>query len=101
MIVIGTRVRSLHGTGSDGNATLDLASGADILGVCNHGIQSYAGDIRVRFRLRIERGRRVADGCVRHSHPSIEPWTAAQTTDYWDRNRINNGGPCHRPGESE
>src|SRR5260370_35841115 len=85
----------------DGNATFDLASGAHILGIRGDGLQGDPGDIRVGFGLRIERARRVADGGVRHSHPSVEPWTAAATTDYRDRNDANDLGTYHHPGARE
>jgi len=50
-----------------------------------------AGDAPVWFS--------VADGGVRHSHPSIEPWTAAETTDHGDRDGADDRGACHRPRE--
>src|SRR5436853_6130620 len=101
MFASGTCEPSSQGGRRDGNATFDLASGAHILGIRRDGLQGDPGDIRVGFGLRIERARRVADGSVRHSHPSVEPWTTAETTDYRDRNGANDRGTCHRPGRGK
>src|SRR5690348_18264865 len=101
MIAVGTGDSIELRARRDRNAAFDLASGAHILGVRADGFQRDPGDIRVCLGVRIQRAYSVANGGVRHAHPSVEPGATAETADYRDGNGAHDRGTGHRTGERE
>src|SRR5689334_15614286 len=54
-------------------------------------IERDARDVGVRFRVRIDPARGIADRGVRHAHAAVEPGSAAEAAEHRDGNRLGHG----------
>src|SRR5262245_20022589 len=69
--------------------SLDLPAGAHVRDQCAQRVEADLGDVGVGLGLRVDPFLAVADGGVRHAHPAVEPWAAAEAAEHRNLNRAH------------